>query len=133
MADSLAEAAACDRGLLELQAHELALVHRFAVYLVSRLKGDLLRYALTVDLDYDRRGHRQKFLPPRLDRHKSDPSRFRPDGVAPGWTSWRGNRSSTRDFAMPAAMCPPPVPAAGDNVVTHEAERLRYSQDEMDY
>jgi len=51
VADSLGEVAARDRELLELQAHELALVHRFAVYLESRLKPDLSRCQLTIDLD----------------------------------------------------------------------------------
>lgn len=79
VADALGEVAAHDSDLLELQAHELALVHRFAVYLESRLELHLRRCALTIDIDYDRQGDRKKFLPPRLDRPKSDPSRFRPD------------------------------------------------------
>lgn len=79
VADALSQVAARDRDLLELQAHELALVHRFAVYLESRLEPHLRRCELTIDLDYDRQGDRQKFLPPRPGRPESDPSRFRPD------------------------------------------------------
>jgi hypothetical protein len=68
-----------DRDLLSLQAHELALVHRFAVYLEERLREDLRKHKLTIDLDYDRHLDRQKWLPPRPDRTEDDPRRFRPD------------------------------------------------------
>jgi hypothetical protein len=94
VADSHAEVVARDRDLLELQAHELAIAHRFAVYLESRLKADLRRYALTIDLDYDRQGDRQKFLPPRLDRRSSDPSRFRPDLIV------HRRRTNTHDLLV---------------------------------
>lgn len=63
--------------LLDLQAHELALVHRFGVYLEHHLEDELKRYDLTVDLDYDRHGRLGKFLPPRPDRGSHD--KFRPD------------------------------------------------------
>ena len=66
-----------DRVLLALQAHELALVHRFGVYLEARLRRELTQHGLTVDLDYDRHGDLRKLLPARLDR--DDERRFRPD------------------------------------------------------
>ena len=55
---ALGQMAVRDRDLLYLQAHELALVHRFAVYLESRLEPHLRRCELTIDLDYDRQGGR---------------------------------------------------------------------------
>jgi hypothetical protein len=68
-----------DGELLEVQAHELAIVHRFAVYLGSRLQRELKRDKLTIDMDYDRREGLPKWLPQRLDRRGDDPRRFRPD------------------------------------------------------
>lgn len=68
-----------DQVLLELRAHELAIVHRFAVYLESRLQHELTQGQLTIDLDYDRHGDREKRLPARPDRDEKDPRRFRPD------------------------------------------------------
>lgn len=66
-----------DQVLLTLHAHELALVHRFGVYLETHLDPVLRLAELTVDLDYDRHGSLPKFLPPRPDRGKD--RRFRPD------------------------------------------------------
>jgi hypothetical protein len=66
-----------DRVLLALQAHELALVHRFGVYLEARLGRGLRQYGLAVDLDYDRHGDLRKLLPARPDR--GGERRFRPD------------------------------------------------------
>jgi hypothetical protein len=66
-----------DQVLLTLQAHELALVHRFGVYLEAHLQPELKLGGLTVDLDYDRHGDLPKLLPPRPDRDKD--RRFRPD------------------------------------------------------
>ncbi len=73
---ALGDVIAKDQILLTLQAHELALVHRFGVYLETHLQPVLRQYGLTVDLDYDRHEDRRKLLP-RLDRH--DERRFRPD------------------------------------------------------
>jgi hypothetical protein len=72
----LGDVVANDQLLLTLQAHELALVHRFGVYLATHLQPVLRQYGLTVDLDYDRHEDRRKLLP-RPDRH--DERRFRPD------------------------------------------------------
>jgi hypothetical protein len=66
-----------DQVLLELSAHELAIVHRFGHYLESHLSNELAEHGLSVDLDYDRRGYMQKHLPERPDRDGS--KRFRPD------------------------------------------------------
>ncbi len=75
--DALTDVVAEDHLLLTLEAHELALVHRFGVYLEERLRGHLQDHGLSVDLDYDRHGHLQKFLPERPDRDGD--KRFRPD------------------------------------------------------
>jgi hypothetical protein len=45
-----------DQDLLALHAHELALVHRFGLYLEGHLRPVLRKNRLTVDLDYDRHG-----------------------------------------------------------------------------
>jgi hypothetical protein len=74
---ALSDVVAKDRVLLTLQAHELALVHRFGVYLETHLGRALTQHDLTVDLDYDRHGDLRKLLPARLDR--DDERRFRPD------------------------------------------------------
>jgi hypothetical protein len=66
-----------DEDLLTLQAHELALVHRFGVYLEAHLQSLLRQNGLTVDLDYNRHGDLPKLLPPRPDREGD--RRFRPD------------------------------------------------------
>lgn len=66
-----------DRDLLRLSAHELALVHRFGVYLERRLQSEIERDRLAVDLDYDRHGTGPKLLPGRPD--KRGERRFRPD------------------------------------------------------
>jgi hypothetical protein len=66
-----------DQALLTLHAHELALVHRFGVYLEAHLRPVLRQNGLTVDLDYDRHGDLPKLLPPRPDRDEG--RRFRPD------------------------------------------------------
>lgn len=68
-----------DRHLLTFQAHELALVHRFGVYLEERLHENLRHHKLTIDLDYDRHDDLPKWLPPRPDRNEGDERRFRPD------------------------------------------------------
>lgn len=68
-----------DQDLLTLQAHELALVHRFGVYLEERLREELRKHKLTIDLDYDRHLNRQKRLPQLPERSEGDPRRFRPD------------------------------------------------------
>ncbi len=74
---ALSDVLSKDQVLLALHAHELALVHRFGVYLEARLQPVLRRYGLTVDLDYDRHGDLRKLLPARPDR--DDERRFRPD------------------------------------------------------
>jgi hypothetical protein len=79
VSDALSDLVTKDRELLSLQAHELALVHRFGVYLERRLRRELQRYGLTVDLDYDRHGDAEKWLPARQDRDQGDKRRFRPD------------------------------------------------------
>jgi hypothetical protein len=94
VADSLGEVVARDRELLELHAHELALVHRFAVYLESRLEPDLRRSRLTIDLDYDRQRDLRKLLPPRPGWRESDPPRFRPDLIV------HRRRTSTHDILV---------------------------------
>jgi hypothetical protein len=66
-----------EQDLLSLGAHELALVHRFGVYLERHLDDELKRHGLTIDLDYDRHGRLRKFLPPKRDR--TGQGRFRPD------------------------------------------------------
>jgi hypothetical protein len=68
-----------DQVLLVLDAHELSLVHRFAIYLEARLQPELRQCGLSIDLDYDRHGDGQKWLPPRLDQEGD--RRFRPDLV----------------------------------------------------
>lgn len=68
-----------DRVLLELDAHEVALVHRFAVYLEARLQPELRQGGLSIDLDYDRHGDLRKLLPARRDRDEG--RRFRPNLV----------------------------------------------------
>jgi hypothetical protein len=75
--DALAELVVADHVLLCLHAHELALVHRFGVYLEQGLQPELRRHELSVDLDYDRHGRLQKVLPARPDRDET--KRFRPD------------------------------------------------------
>jgi len=79
---ALADLAARDQALLELRAHELAVVHRFAVYLERHLRQMLAQHDLTIDIDYDRHGRLHKFLDPRDDRRKA--ARFRPDLVVHG-------------------------------------------------
>jgi hypothetical protein len=74
---ALSDVASKDQDLLTLQAHELALVHRFGVYLEAHLLPVLRQDRLTVDLDYDRHGDLPKLLPPRPDRDGD--RRFRPD------------------------------------------------------
>ena len=76
VSDALNDVATKDEALLSLQAHELALVHRFGVYLEHHLH-DELQIDLTIDLDYDRHGRLPKLLAPRPDRGKE--GRFRPD------------------------------------------------------
>ena len=66
-----------DQDLLTLHAHELAVVHRFGVYLETYLQPVLMQDRITVDLDYDRHGDLPKLLPPRPDRDGD--RRFRPD------------------------------------------------------
>jgi hypothetical protein len=66
-----------DQVLLTLDAHELSLVHRFGLYLESHLSAELAEHGLSVDLDYDRHGYSQKYLPERPDRDGD--KRFRPD------------------------------------------------------
>jgi hypothetical protein len=68
VAAALGDVVAKDQLLLTLQAHELALVHRFGVYLETHLQSVLRQNGLTIDLDYDRHEDRRKLLP-RLDRH----------------------------------------------------------------
>lgn len=75
--DALTELVKRDRVLLELSAHELALTHRFGVYLEAVLQPRLDQRGLSVDLDYDRHGWTDKQLPERPDREGS--RRFRPD------------------------------------------------------
>jgi len=74
---ALSDVVTKDQDLLTLHAHELALVHRFGVYLEAHLRPVLRRDKLTVDLDYDRHGDLPKLLPPRPDRDGD--RRFRPD------------------------------------------------------
>lgn len=74
---ALAQLANDDLELLCISAHELSLVHRFGVYLESRLQTQLIEHGLSIDLDYDRHGEGEKWLPPRPDRGGN--SRFRPD------------------------------------------------------
>jgi hypothetical protein len=74
---ALSDVVTKDRDLLTLHAHELALVHRFGVYLEAHLQPVLRQDRLTVDLDYDRHGDLSKLLPPRPDRDGD--RRFRPD------------------------------------------------------
>ena len=78
---ALSDIVSKDRDLLTLQAHELALVHRFGVYLEERLREYLRKHELTIDLDYDRHRDAQKWLPPRPDGSEGDERRFRPDLV----------------------------------------------------
>jgi hypothetical protein len=68
-----------DRELLRLSAHELAMVHRFGVYLERRLQPAIDQGQLAIDLDYDRHGTGPKLLPGRPD--KCGQRRFRPDLV----------------------------------------------------
>jgi hypothetical protein len=77
--DALTKVVFTDKVVLELSAHELALVHRFGVYMEERLQEPLRRHGLSVDLDYDRHGFTHKFLPRRSDREGD--KRFRPDLV----------------------------------------------------
>lgn len=74
---ALQDVADNEQDLLTLGAHELALVHRFGVYLERQLDDELKQDGLTIDLDYDRHGRLSKFLPPRLDDPRK--TRFRPD------------------------------------------------------
>jgi hypothetical protein len=87
---ALGELVVADADLLELDAHELALVHRFGVYLERFLALMLGRNLLTVDLDYDRHCWAEKLLPPRPDRDGDQ--RFRPDLVV--------YRRTTDDFNL---------------------------------
>ena len=71
-----------DEKLLQYKAHELAHVHRFAVYLERRLRNQLENWSVTIDMDYDRAGEREKGwrgLPPRPDRNPGNC--FRPDVI----------------------------------------------------
>jgi hypothetical protein len=77
--DALRDLVTADAALLELSAHELAIVHRFAFYLETGLRTELEKRGLSVDLDYDRHGFVQKWLPERPDRDGD--RRFRPDLV----------------------------------------------------
>jgi len=71
-----------DYVLLQLQAHELAHVHRFAVYLERLLCDELAQWGVTIDIDYDYDGQFKKtFMDTtglaRQDRDKDH--QFRPD------------------------------------------------------
>lgn len=79
VSDALADVARAERALLELDAHELAVVHRFAVILEARLQPSLSQEGLSADLDYDRHGESKKWLPPRVDDEGN--IRFRPDMI----------------------------------------------------
>jgi hypothetical protein len=72
-----------DEELLRYQAHELAHVHRFAVYLEGHLRSQLVNGDVTVDLDYDRDGQFAKVMhvdPPLPPKAGEDGTvRFRPD------------------------------------------------------
>ena len=74
---ALSDVVTKDQDLLALHAHELALVHRFGVYLEAHLRAVLRQDKLTVDLDYDRHGGLPKLLPARPDRDRD--RSFRPD------------------------------------------------------
>ena len=74
---ALGDLVARDRDLLRISAHELATVHRFGVYLERQLQPETGQGQLAVDLDYDRHGTGQKFLPGRPDQ--CGQRRFRPD------------------------------------------------------
>ena len=67
VSDALTKVACSDSDLLKLDAHELAVVHRFAVSLEASLQPALSQRGLSVDLDYDRHGEGKKWLPPRTD------------------------------------------------------------------
>lgn len=66
-----------DGFLLELTAHELAMVHRFGVYLEDRLRPVLADHGLSIDCDYDRHHLGPKRLP--VGREGAGEARFRPD------------------------------------------------------
>jgi hypothetical protein len=72
-----------DVKLLHYKAHELAHVHRFAVYLEGHLRSQLVNWDVTVDLDYDRDGQFAKVMhvdPPLPPKACEDGTvRFRPD------------------------------------------------------
>lgn len=66
-----------DAPLLDFEAHELALVHRFGTYIEQHLQPILCDYGLSIDLDYDRHGRAAKYL--SCSSVSDDERRIRPD------------------------------------------------------
>jgi hypothetical protein len=78
---AMADVVTRDQILLQLQAHELAHVHRFGVYLEHRLRSQLARHGVTIDMDYDYEDEFKKnFKFDRaLARRERGKDEFRPD------------------------------------------------------